>query len=141
MPADEGSLRARIAARPGGGEALREAAEARAQRVARYNAGLCICDDENGSAGCPKHDPVEDEYTLETRPWRTLVEIRTIDLRRGRFYVELPGWISDEPIVLDLNVLTDEQVASALRQDGRLHARVNTGAEHAGDLTFSDWEP
>lgn len=37
--------------------AVAEAREVRKARVARYQAGLCICDDANGSAGCPVHDP------------------------------------------------------------------------------------
>lgn len=82
----------------------------------------------------------DDGHTAESRPWRTQVLIRTIDVRRGRFYVELPGWLSDEPIMLDLNVLTGEQIIAALRNGGRLHARVNTGAENAHDLVFTDWE-
>lgn len=36
---------------------LVEAREVREERVTRYKAGLCICDDSNGNAGCPVHDP------------------------------------------------------------------------------------
>ena len=69
------------------------------------------------------------------RRWRTQVHVLGV-FATGYITVRLPGWTSQETVVLtgsDLPPFTPEA-------DQRYHAKVNLGAEAAEDLAFSDWE-
>jgi hypothetical protein len=75
------------------------------------------------------------------RTWRT--QIRVVDLGdvdQRIVYVEIPAWPVDERIGVPISMLP-ESIATDLREGGRLHARVNIGAELSADLFFTEWEP
>jgi DNA-binding NarL/FixJ family response regulator len=84
---------------------------------------------------------LQGEFASERRPWRSLVHI-TDDGEQEKekfFYVELPGWTSDERIRL-----VKEDIPPCLRPhvltDAHLYAEVNIGAEFGADLYFVNWE-
>lgn len=73
------------------------------------------------------------------RPWRALVRVEEVDHAGGRFYVELPGWHSEDVVALMTSGVPAE-IRDRLTPGSRHHAQVNLGAESLDDLYFSDWE-
>lgn len=71
--------------------------------------------------------------------WRTLVRVVSVNHKCGCFHVVVPGWDARNIIELNLDSVPDK-IRPLLKPDERLYARVNTGADHAGDLRFEGWE-
>jgi hypothetical protein len=84
---------------------------------------------------------INGEWTQERKPWRTQILVVDEDGgNRDPFYVEIPGWSSDEVVRLTKNVVGLE-VREHLRTGQRFHAKVNIGADRQEELFFLDWEP
>jgi hypothetical protein len=79
----------------------------------------------------------DDPYCESCRPWRT--QVKVVRPSKHGWWVTLPGWISDEPVLVSGSEIPEE-ISSHFKPDFRLHARVNIGAEYAGLLKFRGWE-
>ena len=77
------------------------------------------------------------EDTVETRLWRTLVRVCSVEGEVVR--VVLPSW-GDEELSLQIKELPTF-VQEALKPDFRLIAWANTGAHRVEDLRVTQWEP
>ena len=73
------------------------------------------------------------------RLWRTLVRVESVDERKGRVYVVIPGWDINQRIRIDLKDIPKD-MHRQLQPDFRCHAQVNIGVHKGGDLKFSKWE-
>jgi hypothetical protein len=68
------------------------------------------------------------------RLWRTLIHVIAVDDANSVVCIRVPAWDSIQGVWLERAGLPDVQPGD------RLHARVNIGADRAGNLRFEDWE-
>lgn len=78
-------------------------------------------------------------WDADPRMWRSLVLVVAVDVDNGTATVEIPGWHSGEAVRIRLDGVPGN-VRDRFAPDFRCHARVNIGAETAGELVFADWE-
>lgn len=74
-------------------------------------------------------------YTPETRPWRT--QINVVDIDGDNVWVIVMGRNCDERICI-YNMPSD--IRRKIKVGSILHAHVNVGARTPGDLCFDQWE-
>ncbi len=97
--------------------------------------GLEYCVEELGGRVAP-----------ERQPWRTLVRIVDVlpDINRGVVDAILHNWNPDSAVRFPLEVVDNEQIASALQKDFsgelRVFAQVNVGCRDESELFFKDFE-
>lgn len=72
-----------------------------------------------------------DEYTPETRPWRTIVRITAVN--GDKLKVILPAWSAIDEVEVDRNVFPK---GIKMYFGKRFHCMVNIGANKAEDLKF-----
>lgn len=78
-------------------------------------------------------------FTIQRKPWRTLIRVEERDLDNGDIYVIIPAWDSDQVIKLNRQDLPSELIKK-LDKNIRFHALVNIGAEFNQDIYFENWE-
>ena len=77
--------------------------------------------------------------SMKTRPWRTLLRVVHVNEYSGEFWVVIPAWNWRTPVRLKMAQLPKE-VRANVTTGYRFHAQVNTGADRAEDLRFSEFE-
>ena len=78
------------------------------------------------------------EEPPQARLWRTLAHVQHIS--PVWIWVDVPGWHNPRWVfMLDVRVIPKE-IRDRLRNDDRLHVKVNVGAEDPGDIVFTGWE-
>ncbi len=92
-------------------------------------------------------DEIRGELSPSRRAWRTLVRVVAKDTEGGEDVLDaiIPGWRPGEAVRFPAELLgRHRNVLPEGRSDGlglRFFARVNIGAEDAGDLYFEGFEP
>ena len=75
----------------------------------------------------------------EKKKWRSLIRVCAVYTDKGYFNIIVLGWDVKEEVSIPFSTIP-ENIRMIVKPDKHLYAKVNIGAEHKEQLSFSEWE-